>query len=149
MEMNRVVESVGEHVAEVKEGDLVVPVFLANCGDCSDCKSSKSNLCTKFGSRFTHGMPRDGSSRFRDTKGEEVNHSFQVSSLSEYTVVDVTHVVKITHDLPVDKACLLSCGVSTGYSSIFHISHFLTRLNHTSSKIFILFLMCIFHTDYT
>jgi S-(hydroxymethyl)glutathione dehydrogenase/alcohol dehydrogenase len=108
------VESVGEHVEEVKEGELVVPVFLPNCGECRDCKSTKSNNCSKFGSKFQYGMPRDGTSRFRDINGEVVHHLFGVSSFSEYTVVDVTHLVKIVQDFPLDKACLLSCGVSTG-----------------------------------
>ena len=106
-------ESMGEHVEEVKEGDIVVPVFLGNCGECIDCNSPKSNSCSKF-ARQLFGMPRDGTSRFRDMKGEVLHHFFCVSSFSEYTVVDVIHVVKIGHDLPVDKACLLSCGVSTG-----------------------------------
>ncbi|XP_026391139.1 alcohol dehydrogenase-like 2 isoform X2 [Papaver somniferum] len=43
-----VVESVGENVTDVKEGETVVPVFLANCEDCRDCKSKKSNMCTSF-----------------------------------------------------------------------------------------------------
>ncbi|PNX85406.1 alcohol dehydrogenase 7-like protein, partial [Trifolium pratense] len=55
-----VVESVGEHVEEVKEGELVVPVFLPNCGECKDCESTKSNTCSKFGSKLFFGMPRDG-----------------------------------------------------------------------------------------
>jgi S-(hydroxymethyl)glutathione dehydrogenase/alcohol dehydrogenase len=46
--------------------------------------------------------------------GEVVHHLLGVSSFSEYTVVDVTHLVKIVQDFPLDKACLLSCGVSTG-----------------------------------
>lgn len=109
---------------EIKEGDLVVPVFLANCGECRDCQSPKSNLCTKFGTPLSHGsMPRDGTSRFRDMKGETVHHLLCVSSFSEYTVVDVTHVVKISHDLPLDKACLLSCGVSTGAFGIYFVLH--------------------------
>jgi S-(hydroxymethyl)glutathione dehydrogenase/alcohol dehydrogenase len=111
------VESVGEHVEEVKEGELVVPVFLPNCGECKDCESTKSNNCSKFGSKpfqYQYGMPRDGTSRFRDMNGEVVHHLLGVSSFSEYTVVDVTHLVKIVQDFPLDKACLLSCGVSTG-----------------------------------
>ncbi|KAL2339942.1 hypothetical protein Fmac_007882 [Flemingia macrophylla] len=120
--MNRVVESVGEHVEEVKEGDMVVPVFLAHCGDCSDCKNPKSNQCTKFGNRLIDNMPRDGSSRFRDMNGEVVHHFLRVSSFSEYTVVDVTHVVKISHELPIEKACLLSCGVSTGVGAVWKVA---------------------------
>lgn len=99
---------------EVKEGDRVLPVFLPNCRDCRDCKSKKSNICTVFKDKLFYDMPRDETSRFRDNKGEIVHHFFGVSSFTEYTVVDVLHLVKITPEIPVDKACLLSCGVSTG-----------------------------------
>ncbi|XP_038716547.1 alcohol dehydrogenase-like 2 [Tripterygium wilfordii] len=108
-----VVESVGEHVEEVEKGDMVLPVFIPNCGECRDCKSSKSNMCSKFKMR-SHDMPRDGTSRFRDINGETVHHFMSVSTFTEYTVVDIAFLVKISRDMPVDKACLLSCGVSTG-----------------------------------
>ncbi|XP_055835767.1 alcohol dehydrogenase-like 1 isoform X1 [Solanum dulcamara] len=108
-----VVESVGENVEEVKEGDMVIPVFQRNCGECRDCKCEKGNICSKFPENFHCGMPRDGSSRFNDKNGEKVYHTLWVSSFSEYTVVDVTHVVKMTPHFPIDKASLLSCGVST------------------------------------
>lgn len=117
-----VVESVGEHVEEVKEGDLVVPVFLPSCKECRDCTSTKSNLCTKFGSKFYQGMPRDGSSRFRNMKGEVVHHFLFVSSFVEYTVVDIAHVVRLNHEIPADKACLLSCGVSTGIGAAWKVA---------------------------
>ncbi|XP_027353531.1 alcohol dehydrogenase-like 5 isoform X2 [Abrus precatorius] len=116
------VESVGEHVEEVKEGDIVVPVFLPHCGECRDCKSPKSNVCSKFGSQRDHCMPRDGTSRFRDMNGEALQNLFSVSSFSEYTVVDVTQVVKISPQLPVEKACLLSCGVSTGVGAAWKVA---------------------------
>ncbi|KAK1555183.1 hypothetical protein Q3G72_023042 [Acer saccharum] len=114
-EATGVVESVGENVEEVKEGDLVLPVFSANCGDCGDCKSTKSNNCSIFiKHKSRQVMPRDGTSRFRDKNGEMLHHFFGVSSFTEYTVVDVSCVVKINREIPVDRACLLSCGVSTG-----------------------------------
>ncbi|XP_043690911.1 alcohol dehydrogenase-like 1 [Telopea speciosissima] len=109
-----IVESVGEHVEEIQKGDTVVPVFLADCGECKDCKSEKSNICSKIPFGVDPGMPRDGSSRFKDSKGEVINHFLSVSSFSEYTVVDIIHLAKVTQPIPVDKACLLSCGVSTG-----------------------------------
>ncbi|XP_057974084.1 alcohol dehydrogenase-like 1 isoform X2 [Malania oleifera] len=118
-----VVECVGEHVEEVKEGEMVVPVFLANCGDCRDCKSKKSNLCSKFPRVNYSGMPRDGGSRFRDMKGEALNHFLFVSSFSEYTVVDITHVVKISSQIPLDRACLLSCGVPTGVGAVWKVAN--------------------------
>ncbi|TXG52749.1 hypothetical protein EZV62_021918 [Acer yangbiense] len=114
-EATGVVESVGENVEEVKEGDLVMPVFSANCGECRDCKSTKSNNCSIFiKHKYRQVMPRDGTSRFRDKNGELLHHFLGVSSFTEYTVVDVSCVVKINREIPVDRACLLSCGVSTG-----------------------------------
>ncbi|KAK4387707.1 Alcohol dehydrogenase-like 1 [Sesamum angolense] len=56
------------------------------------------------------GMPIYGTTRFLDVNGTPIHHFFFVSSFSQYTVVDITHVVKIRRDFPIDKACLLGCG---------------------------------------
>ncbi|CAH1429962.1 unnamed protein product [Lactuca virosa] len=109
-----VVESVGEGVHEVVEGDTVIPIFLADCGECIDCLSKKSNLCTKFPPRPSHGMQRDETSRFTDINGETLYHFLNVSSFTEYTVLDIAHVTKTDPTIPANRACLLSCGVSTG-----------------------------------
>ncbi|XP_019190372.1 PREDICTED: alcohol dehydrogenase-like 1 [Ipomoea nil] len=109
-----VVESVGENVDEVKVGDMVIPVCRRNCGECKDCKLGRNSVCTKFPVEHYGGMPRDGTTRFRDKDGKGIYHHLWVSSFSEYTVVDISHIVKITPDLPVDKACLLSCCIPTG-----------------------------------
>ncbi|GMH31384.1 hypothetical protein Nepgr_033227 [Nepenthes gracilis] len=117
-----VVESVGENVEEVKSGDTVLPVFLPNCGECRDCKRKKGNACSEIDTVMHHVMPRDGSSRFKDRNGEVIHHFLFVSSFSEYTVVDVSVVVKISPQIPVDKACLLSCGVTTGVGSAWKVA---------------------------
>ncbi|KAI3876632.1 hypothetical protein MKX03_027654 [Papaver bracteatum] len=117
-----VVESVGENVKNVKVGEVVVPVFLANCEYCSDCKSRKSNICTSFPFSTAPGMPRDGTSRFTDSNGEILHNFLGVSSFSEYTVVDIAYVVKIIPEIPIDKACLLSCGVSTGFGAAWKVA---------------------------
>ncbi|GLT99931.1 hypothetical protein SLE2022_173350 [Rubroshorea leprosula] len=109
-----VVESVGENVEEVKEGDTVIPTFMADCGDCVDCRSKKSNLCSKLPFALKPWMPRNDTTRFTDLNGEPLYHFLFVSSFSEYTVLDVAHVVKIDPAIPPNRACLLSCGVSTG-----------------------------------
>ncbi|KAI3778475.1 hypothetical protein L2E82_07808 [Cichorium intybus] len=108
-----VVESVGEGVNEVVEGDTVIPTFVADCGKCTDCLSKKSNLCTKFPFSISQWM-RDETSRFTDINGETLYHFVYVSSFSEYTVVDIAHITKIDPAIPANRACLLSCGVSTG-----------------------------------
>lgn len=111
---SRVVESVGEGVTELTKGDLVVPIFLADCGECLDCKSSRSNLCSNFPFEFSPWMPRDGTSRFKDSKGEIIQHFMFVSSFSEYTVIDTAHLTKVDLPIPPKLACLLGCGISTG-----------------------------------
>lgn len=110
----RVVESVGEDVHEVTEGDTVIPTFVSDCGECEDCRSKRSNLCSKLPFRLSQWMPRYETSRFTDLNGNVIYHFMFVSSFSEYTVVDVAHVTKFDPSIPPDRACLLSCGVSTG-----------------------------------
>lgn len=110
-----VVESIGEHVDGFKQGDVVLPVFHPHCEECRDCKSSKANWCTRFAEDIVSNTRRYGmASRFKDSMGEDIHHFFFVSSFSEYTVVDIAHLVKISPEIPVDRAVLLSCGVSTG-----------------------------------
>lgn len=109
-----VVESVGEDVQDLKEGDSVVPIFLPDCTECIDCKSKKSNLCSKFPFKISPSTLRDGTSRFTTTDGETLHHFMWISSFAEYTVVDIANVTKIDPCIPPNRACLLSCGVSTG-----------------------------------
>ncbi|PIA56785.1 hypothetical protein AQUCO_00700850v1 [Aquilegia coerulea] len=59
-------------------------------------------------------MPRDGTSRLSNPEGEVLYHFINVSSFSEYAVVDIAHITKIDPSVPPNKACLLSCGVATG-----------------------------------
>ncbi|KQK23203.1 alcohol dehydrogenase-like 7 [Brachypodium distachyon] len=117
-----VVESVGEHVEGFAAGDAVVPTFLAQCGECPDCKSSRSNVCSKYRFMVRPGMPRDETTRFVDANGSPVYHFLGVSSFSEYTVVDVTQVVKVDPSLPPPTACLLSCGATTGVGAAWKLA---------------------------
>ncbi|KAL8162368.1 hypothetical protein V2J09_013857 [Rumex salicifolius] len=117
-----VVESVGENVEEMKAGDRVLPVFLPNCGECTDCASTRSNMCSKFPDKYPNAMPRDPHGRFKDADGHPLRHFLSVSSFTEYTVMDVTHVVKISPHIPVEKACLLSCGVTTGVGAAWRVA---------------------------
>ncbi|KAL1225805.1 Alcohol dehydrogenase-like 2 [Cardamine amara subsp. amara] len=118
-----VVESIGEHVDGFKQGDVVLPVFQPQCEECKDCKSSKSNWCARYTDDFLSNTRRYGmSSRFKDSSGEVIHHFFFVSSFSQYTVVDIAHLVKISPEIPVDKAALLSCCVSTGIGAVWKVA---------------------------
>ncbi|XP_050928479.1 alcohol dehydrogenase class-3 [Lates calcarifer] len=111
-----VVESVGPEVTKFSPGDKVIPLFLPQCGECDRCQSPKTNLCKKNWANTQVGVLADGTSRI-SCKGQQVYQFLGVSSFSQYTVVPDTSLAKIKSDAPLDKVCLLGCGVSTGYGA--------------------------------
>jgi len=111
-----VVESVGEGVTSVKAGDHVIPLYIPECGDCKFCNSPKTNLCGKIRSTQGAGVMPDGTSRFT-CKGKTLYHFMGCSTFSEYTVVAEISVTKVVDEAPMDKVCLLGCGISTGYGA--------------------------------
>ena len=114
----RIVESVGEGVTDLKPGDHVLPIFTGECKDCAHCKSEESNLCDLLRINTDRGvMIHDGKSRFT-IKGKPVYHFLGTSTFSEYTVVHVGCVAKINPLAPLDKVCVLSCGISTGTKNL-------------------------------
>lgn len=114
----RVVESVGEGVSEMREGDIVVPIFNGECGECGYCTCERTNMCERFGVNPTKKvMYSDGTSRFSTVDGKTIFHFLNTSTFTEYTVVDSACVVKLHPDEPnlsLKNLTLLSCGVSTG-----------------------------------
>ncbi|KAF5190966.1 alcohol dehydrogenase [Thalictrum thalictroides] len=110
-----IVESVGEGVLDMQEGDHVIPIFNGECGDCSYCKSEKTNLCEKYRvNPMKSLMEIDGKTRFSTKDGKPIYHFLNTSTFSEYTVIDSACVVKIDSNASMKKMSLLSCGVSTG-----------------------------------
>ncbi|XP_071953716.1 alcohol dehydrogenase class-3 chain L-like [Antedon mediterranea] len=111
-----IVESVGDGVTSVAPGDHVISVFIPHCRKCKMCQNSKSNMCTENSSSRLIGLMPDGTSRFT-CKGQTVHHTLSCSMFSEYTVICEINVAKIDKEAPLDKVCLLGCGVSTGYGA--------------------------------
>ena len=110
----RVVESVGEGVIGLKPGDHVIPCYQAECRECKFCKSGKTNLCGKVRPATGNGvMLSDGQSRFK-VNGKPIHHFMGTSTFSEYTVLHDVSVAKINPSAPLDKVCLLGCGIPTG-----------------------------------
>ena len=60
-------------------------------------------------------MP-DGTSRFK-ARGKDLLHFMGTSTFSQYTVVADISVVAITDKAPMDRTCLLGCGITTGYGA--------------------------------
>ncbi|MFT7806396.1 alcohol dehydrogenase class-3-like isoform X1 [Arapaima gigas] len=111
-----VVESVGSGVTKFSQGDKVVPLFLPQCGECECCMSPKTNLCSKNWKNTQQGILADGTSRI-SCKGKQVYQFLGIGSFSEYTVILETSLAKVRDDSPLNKVCLLGCGVSTGYGA--------------------------------
>lgn len=109
----RIVESVGPGVTEFKEGDHVLTVFIGECKICRQCRSGKSNTCEVLGLERRGVMHSDQRTRF-SIKGKPVYHYCAVSSFSEYTVVHSGCAVKVSSIAPLEKICLLSCGLAAG-----------------------------------
>lgn len=108
-------ESVGEGVTEFKAGDHVIPLYIP-CKECKFCKSAKTNLCQKIRGTQGKGVMPDGTSRFT-CKGKTVFHFMGTSTFSEYTVVADISLCKIDENAPLDKVCLLGCGIPTGFGA--------------------------------
>ncbi|XP_049451342.1 alcohol dehydrogenase 1-like [Epinephelus fuscoguttatus] len=111
-----IVESVGPGVTEFQPGDKVIPLFISQCGECRFCKSPKTNQCEKGWStdRLNAMSPSESS---LSCKGKKVLQFTGTSTFSEYTVVNQTALAKIDPAAPLDKVCLLGCGICTGYGS--------------------------------
>jgi NDMA-dependent alcohol dehydrogenase len=110
-----VVVDVGPGVATVDEGDHVVLSFIPSCGRCSACVRGMSNLC-ELGAFIGKGTPLDGTCRVH-ARGQDVRQVSLLGTFSEYAVVPEASVIKLDKDIPLDKAALLGCGVTTGYGS--------------------------------
>jgi S-(hydroxymethyl)glutathione dehydrogenase/alcohol dehydrogenase len=112
-----VVEEVGAGVTSVKPGDHVIPLYTPECRECSYCKSGKTNLCQKIRATQGKGLMPDGSSRFSQG-GKTIHHYMGTSTFSEYTVLPEISVARINPEAPLDKVCLLGCGITTGIGAV-------------------------------
>ncbi len=112
-----VVEEIGAGVTSVKPGDHVIPLYTPECGKCSFCLSGKTNLCQAIRATQGKGLMPDGSSRF-SLDGKTLYHYMGTSTFSEYSVMPEISVAKINKKAPLDKVCLLGCGITTGIGAV-------------------------------
>ena len=112
-----VVAEVGAGVSGLKPGDHVIPLYIPECGECKFCKSARTNLCGAIRATQGKGVMPDGSSRF-SVHGKTVFHYMGSSTFSEYTVLPEIAVAKVNQAAPLDKVCLLGCGITTGIGAV-------------------------------
>jgi Zn-dependent alcohol dehydrogenase len=105
------VEEVGEGVTAVKPGDRVVLSLLASCRECVHCWAGQPHLCEAQWPLMTEA-------RVHNKQGVAIPHPLKIGGFAEYTVVDQSQAVKIPDEMPLDRACLLSCGFITGFGAV-------------------------------
>ena len=110
-----IVEEVGESVTYLKPGDHVISCLSVFCGTCEFCTTGHTNLCSNTEVKLAPGIARRYS-----WKGEVVNQFAQLSSYAEQMLVHENALVKIDADIPLDRAALVGCGVTTGVGAVFN-----------------------------
>lgn len=110
-----VVEAVGSDVTYVKPGDHVITCLSAFCGHCDQCLTGHMSLCQE------PELQRPESEPPRLAKGDEsVAQFLNLSSFAEYMLVHEHTIVKVREDMPLDRAALIGCGVTTGVGAVIH-----------------------------
>ncbi len=112
-----VVIEVGAGVTSVAVGDHVIPLYTPECGKCKFCLSGKTNLCQAIRATQGKGLMPDGTTRF-SKDGKPIYHYMGTSTFAEHTVLPEIAVAKINKSAPLDKVCLLGCGITTGIGAV-------------------------------
>jgi len=104
-----IVEEVGKDVQNLKPGDHVVLSWVENCGKCHFCTVGRPHLCDANAQAMMAGEEF-----VFEKDGLPIARMIGVGSFAERTVVRASSAIKIRDDIPLDRACLVGCGVMTG-----------------------------------
>ena len=111
-----IVEEVGAGVTAVQKGDHVVLGFIPSCGRCPSCSTGHTNLCD-LGAKILAGWQVSDDTSRHHIGGKDAALMCCLGTFSPFTVVNEASVIKIDDDIPLDKAALVGCGVTTGYGT--------------------------------
>jgi len=107
---------VGPGVTGLAPGDHVVFGFIPSCGQCPKCSTGHQNLCDLGAHLLAGRQVTDFTSRHH-ARGEDLGIMCCIGTFGEYTVAAAASCIKIDNDIPLDKAALVGCGVTTGWGS--------------------------------
>ena len=116
-----VIEAVGEGVSPTRVGEHVICSWAPNCGQCFFCDQGQPILCELLNAASPAGVLFDGAPRL-SRKGQPVYYFTMVSSHAEYCVVPEGAAVPIPEEMPLDRACLIGCGVMTGVGAVINVA---------------------------
>ena len=116
-----VVTKVGAGVTSVAEGDHVVLGFIPACGRCRSCATGHQNLCDYGAMLLTGRGISDGTNRIH-VGGKPASPMCLLGTFSPYVTVHESSAIKILDDIPLDKAALVGCGVTTGWGSSVYVA---------------------------
>src|SRR6202045_2745973 len=105
-----IIEEVGKQVTYVKPGDHVICCLSVFCGNCEQCMSGHPNRCSNKAATQRNPSDKPRISQ----KGKPVNQFLDISSYCEKMLLHENALVKIRDDMPLDRAALIGCGVTTG-----------------------------------
>ncbi len=114
-----VVEEVGPGVTRVRPGDHVVLSWVPSCGSCFYCGIDRPDMCDEAFAIQIQGSLPGGGVRLR-AHGEEIYHFLGTSCFAERAILHENGLVKIRSDVPLDRAALVGCAVTTGYGAVMH-----------------------------
>jgi S-(hydroxymethyl)glutathione dehydrogenase / alcohol dehydrogenase len=111
-----IVEAVGSEVRTVKVGDAVITCLSAFCGHCEYCVSGRMSLCLGADTRRKQGEPP----RITRPDGSPVAQMLNLSAYAEMMLIHEHACVAINPDMPLDRAAIIGCAVTTGAGTIFN-----------------------------
>ncbi|MDW8327586.1 MAG: Zn-dependent alcohol dehydrogenase [Anaerolineales bacterium] len=106
-----VVSTVGPGVNGLQSGDHVVVYLRRSCGRCFFCTRAQPYLCE---AQFR----LDRESPLRNAGGVRLVQGLRTAAFAERVLIHKSQAIKIPTDLPLDRACLLACGVVTGLGAV-------------------------------
>jgi S-(hydroxymethyl)glutathione dehydrogenase/alcohol dehydrogenase len=108
---------VGPETVGFEDGDHVVFSFIPSCGKCPSCSTGKQQLCDLGAFLLGGTQLTDFTSRHHSKDGKDLGTMVALGTFSPYTVVATESCVKIDPEIPLEKAALVGCGVTTGWGS--------------------------------
>jgi S-(hydroxymethyl)glutathione dehydrogenase/alcohol dehydrogenase len=109
---------VGEGVSGLATGDHVISSFIYMCGKCHFCAAGRPVLCLEQGKALT--TPLEGTPRVKDRDGRPLGIFSGCGVMAEYATLSAENVIRIDPKIPLDRAALVGCAVTTGVGAVFN-----------------------------